>query len=528
MKKKPLIMIVLVLFLMTASPAAADADYTLQISDYTFKNEYDPVAIPSYLINGDVYVPLNVFADNFDVIANYDAGSRSINLDFGEAGGAEERLRALTEYVKNTGREIAPTPHRLFVQGKEIELPMLLVGGHNFVQIDVIAEGFGRRAVWNDESRTIALTQDELYGSPYLPDYGNYLKDNRIVLDLTDTSTLKGVDFDPYNVYLIGEQHAIAKNYDIQLYFIKYFNQNQNVRYIISEDGFCDTMLLNRYLETGDDSIIQNIVEGTKGSFAYSKNYYSFYEKVYEYNKSLPADQKLVFIGIDVQHNAQVGIDYLLTLNDQQKIAPASVRSALEALESRDEARVAEAVKLLAENEGAFREYYGDQFNAFYFGLRSVGQGIKFYEEHDYAVREGFIHENFRDHYETYGMKKCFGMFGGAHTLLNSSFGQTSNLAAYMNEEHEPTKSKVCSIMADYIDCFYMDLKTGRGIPVTYSQSTSVSRLLDESTDAELTLFPLHKKESPFAESGFTNSFQYYLCVKNSPAAIPYGELKAD
>ena len=52
--------------------------------------------------------------------------------------------------------------------------------------------------------------------------------------------------------------------------------------------------------------------------------------------------------------------------------------------------------------------------------------------------------------------------------------------------------------------------------------------MMAQSADTDLTLFPLNRAGSPFIESGFTNAFQYYLLVKNSPASIPFGVMPAD
>lgn len=533
-KREKLLAIVMILslFLLQAQPAlAADPDgYRLETSNYSFTDDYDPVSIPSYLIDGDVYVPLRSFSDVFDVTVEFDKATGHVNLDMGVSEGKEDRLRILAEFVKNTERTVSSTPHRLYFQGEELGLPMLLIDGYNFIQIDTVAEGFGLRAVRGD-GNTIALTSDVLFGSPYLPQYEAYLKDNKISIDTADMAALPGVNLDPYQVYFVGEEHAVAKNSEVHLYFIKYLNQNQNLRFILFEDGFCNTMLLNRYLETGDEAIIRASVEGSKGSSAYSKEDYEFYENLYKYNKTLPKDRKLFLVGLDVQHDAQGGIDYLLTLFDQEREMPESVAAARTALKSGKEADVLAAYKLLQENEKDFESYFGDGqegISTFRFGLRSLVQGIQFYEEEDFELRERLIHENFRDYYQAYQMDKSFGMFGSAHTVLDGTFGEQSNLASYINSEHEPTKGKVCSIMTDYVNSFSMDAYTGEAFPLDYSQTPSLRRLMDQSTDAELTLFPLDRTGSPFVESGFTDAFQYYLLVKNSPACTPFGEMPAD
>lgn len=531
-KRLSTIVMILSIFLLQAQPVLASEpdSYLLKTSSYTFTDDYDPISIPSYLINGDVYVPLRAFTDIYDVMVEFDNTAKRIDMAMGVPEGKEKRLQILSEFVKDTQRKVSPTPYKLYFKGEEIDFPMLLVDGYNFVQIDILAEGFGLRAVRNGES-TIALTSDRLFGSPYLPKFEAYMKENCIPVNTSDMSILPDAALDSYKVYLVGEDHATAKNLDIHLYFIKYLNQHQNVRFIIFEDGFCNTMMLNRYLKTGDDAIITASVEGSKGSPAYSKNWYDFYKELYEYNKTLPEDSKLFIVGLDVQHDAAGGIDYLLTLFDRSNEMPESVAAARAALEKGSRLDVLAAVKLLEENQADFAAYFGDGLegiDAFHYGLRSLEQAIKFYEEEDYALRESFIHENFHNYYKTYGMDKTFGMFGSAHVFLDGTFDDVGNMASYMNNEYEPTKGKVCSIVTEYIDSFSMDAYTGEAVPLDYSQIPSLRRIMNQSTDKDMTLFPLNRNGSPFIESGVTDELQYYLFVKNSPAATPFGEMSVN
>lgn len=73
----------------------------------------------------------------------------------------------------------------------------------------------------------------------YEKEIKSYLKDNVSDIDISNTSDFKGLSFldsrlQGNDVFLCGEGHAIAKNKEIQLYLLKYFNQKGNVRYLLT------------------------------------------------------------------------------------------------------------------------------------------------------------------------------------------------------------------------------------------------------------------------------------------------------
>lgn len=75
---------------------------------------------------------------------------------------------------------------------------------------------------------------------------------------MQDKSYIKGFSiFDKainkYHVFLTGETHYTKKNYDLMLAFIKYLNKKADVKYILCEKGYNDTVYINRYLDTGDE-----------------------------------------------------------------------------------------------------------------------------------------------------------------------------------------------------------------------------------------------------------------------------------
>ena len=70
------------------------------------------------------------------------------------------------------------------------------------------------------------------------------------------------------------------------------------MRYIVAELGLGASIYLNRYLETGDNALLDDIMNQLSGTASYTVEQRVFYQKLYEYNVGLPDEQKLRVIGL--------------------------------------------------------------------------------------------------------------------------------------------------------------------------------------------------------------------------------------
>lgn len=118
----------------------------------------------------------------------------------------------------------------------------------------------------------------------YSSKHKEYIKRNSIDLSsgVFDAFQYYNTGFDEYEVYLIGEHHGIKETFEIDFEFTKYLYLTQNVRNVLLEVGYSDAQLLNLYLASGDESILQRIFQAYQGTFAYSQENYEMYQKIYE------------------------------------------------------------------------------------------------------------------------------------------------------------------------------------------------------------------------------------------------------
>ena len=398
-----------------------------------------------------------------------------------------------------------------------------------------------------------------------LPEKYKYLKNNMIKIDITDDSFSVLADFNEsvrdYDIFFTGEYHAVAKNYDIIFYLLKNFNQNHGVRYILLENGFAEGQILNKYLQSGD----KNILDAT-GAALYAEEAYEFYVKVYEYNKTLPENKKLTFVGIDLQPQAGINKYYLFDL--LAKEPPREIANVInqfkelwdnnkfEIIWENDQYReIINGTKIVLDDMGnkpeIYKEYLGDEYFSFMFACENILQTIACYKDdtndNAFIKRENYMRHNFDvlyeyyKHYGNYGNEKYYGNFGNLHARLKLSAETTETIidtvASFIDNDHETTKGKTLSISFIYSDSMWADtLNDYTPVEInggTYNTPIGHFTCADETTisfakslsGSDFTLFDLTNDNSPFIEYNestgqifYTYGFQYYLLIQNSPA----------
>lgn len=375
-----------------------------------------------------------------------------------------------------------------------------------------------------------------------------YLDANRseIIIDKDGRykSGLEAVDTKPYDVFLAGESHAIKKNYDMQFALIQYLRETAGVRVLLLESGYASAAYLNIYLQTGDLKILQSYFGNLAGTSACNNEEYAFWQKLYQYNASLPQDDRLISVGIDIEHQWDTALLFLQSLV-QNRQAPEEIKSPLLALTSftsfSNGSKINELMKLLQasieKHRTVYQEFLQESFYDFEFSVRNCLVGIDAYsndEEKFDAVREPAMYDNFLSVYEHYGKGKFFGQFGAEHVYQASCdtdyFKKHSGrFAISLQSEGSPVSGRVCTVLYTYENCFRMD---GEGSRPISENTFSKENLKPPYGSAGLTIFDLGTEGSPFTESPiFIKSpssdstldyFQYIVLIRNSEACTLY------
>lgn len=172
-------------------------------------------------------------------------------------------------------------------------------------------------------------------------------------------------------VYLYGEIHADKGILARELELWQQHYEEEGLRHLFVEQPFYTAQLLNLWMQTEDDQILDRIYQNWAGTRSYSPSVKEFYQAI---KAQCP---ETVFHGTDVGHQYDtIGAWYLQLLEEQ-------------GLTDSEEYQTAQTVIL---------------------------QGQTYYRKQDDAYRENTMTENFLRELDALGGASVMGIYGAAHT----------------------------------------------------------------------------------------------------------------
>ncbi|MFD0765037.1 hypothetical protein ACFQZI_09230 [Mucilaginibacter lutimaris] len=225
-------------------------------------------------------------------------------------------------------------------------------------------------------------------------------------------------------LFMIGEGHGIAYSYDIQYSLVNYLRQKAGVKYLFMELGYLDGIILNNYLKTGDDSTYTTAFQKYNGTYYYNKSVHELFKKLYKLNTTLPDNQKIVILPVDIEHGYRKAIQYLQTRIFTGDNAKTTVGQALSKLDSEKgigkeiAAEIVRIYPIYKADMATYQKKLGNQFDDADFLMRNT------YEMLNIALnkvadtrRDSVMLENFNIYKKRYHLdnEKLVGLFGGFH-----------------------------------------------------------------------------------------------------------------
>lgn len=272
---------------------------------------------------------------------------------------------------------------------------------------------------------------------------------------------LKGLEnqLENYDLYLSGEAHGIQLSYKMEKYMATYFMENHGVRNIVEEMPFSAAEMLNEYLDTGDETTLNNILNKFKTTFSDNQDTYDLYKFYYEYNKTLPVDNKLTFVGVDIERVPEAtGIYINRLIKDVEGEPSQDIAEMVKEIKIHnnfyDRFFLNDLCKSLEENTEEYEKYLGDKFFYFDLAVRNIMLDATMEE------REVAMIENFQAYYEKLGGGKYYGQCGRAHVIKTTDTGdgdvggKVSSFAYGINNDFEPLKGKVYSMIYLYSNSY--------------------------------------------------------------------------
>ena len=347
---------------------------------------------------------------------------------------------------------------------------------------------------------------------------------------------------DGYRFFFAGEIHQQTMIYPAKKMMLQYLHENQGVNYLLMEEGVGAGLLIDHYIQTGDEEILNFALECKKGLHTDAEAERDLWQWLYEYNSQQPEEDKIHAIGIDAEFNRLAMIKGISLLIEQPDKAPEEWKNLFEKATEDDQQVYAKLVTQLIpleEHQETLRDIFGENYEIFVRIYQYVISLVEYVQSGgNMEVSDEFY--NFRDEHSLENIRfllntlpedaKFFAQFGAGHiyqTSVDEVVGSKNfhRLGTRLNEEGSPLAGQVCSIL------YMVENKssvTQKNEPMFFYDwfDNSVFQDYFEQT----TFIPLDMEGSPFTqeiegmipnEEGtvLTDYFQKILILPNSETA---------
>jgi len=328
---------------------------------------------------------------------------------------------------------------------------------------------------------------------------------------------------------------------------LKYLYKNAGVRTLVMEFGFSRAWLVDNYINSQDTSYAKILR-------IYSfKEYSDFYKKLREFNLTLPLDQRIHVVGIDVERFSDLlakvlslqlpktnpsdtiivniealrGIsgfldEYLLENKQRMRAKGSSSFGSDEKYISRTYS-VAQTLNSIVEdfdkNKFYYKEYLGENFQNFEKIILEIkDQGL--YELYNnqtqqYVFRENYMYHQFLNYHILHPNEKIFGQFGRCHVASSHqqhacNWYDFDPLASKINSSADSSLvNKVCSFAY-----FYKEDETFRK---TIAENGVMNKILNKAAELDTFVAIMTNDDSLFF-GDFHKMYKFIIFNGNSMA----------
>ncbi|CAN5312536.1 hypothetical protein BH10BAC1_BH10BAC1_18070 [soil metagenome] len=314
-----------------------------------------------------------------------------------------------------------------------------------------------------------------------------------------------------YQFYFSGESHYKPGNLQLKLQLLKKLYKEQNVRIVFLERGYSEGWLVNKYLETGDMTVLDYVNDDFEKSF---------YLELKKFNDSLMMPEKIRVYGIDYEKSPLRTNNALFLLFNSclHNVAVSNVKTELnDFIKRNNQSFIADIHKLdlLFQSIENDTSYYQKILSGNYIDVKKMNesyQAWKVMSKVNYnnanisdslrMLREHFLFSNVCSIHEKFQMVSCFGQFGSFHIPLQfqERWLKYKNVKSFSSMLSEKYIGKVCSINTIYKAIFWNKIrftKVNKNAGFTRKELNSINSI---SPSKKITLFFLKDDNSPFVE----------------------------
>lgn len=353
----------------------------------------------------------------------------------------------------------------------------------------------------------------------------SYFENYSQVIDLTVDSTFQ--DFSlmdsslaQHDFFFTAEEHKQAVNTQIQFSFLKYLHQKAGVRNFLLEGGYSYAFMINRYLITGDEKLLDKILQDIP---ICPENQRELFQKIRKYNLSLPEKDRIEVHGIDLESSPALAIHTLYYLMPTSTLPSNIAAFMTELVELHNspyfyEKTVNQFFRRLARdiktNPYDYIAYWSGNYDIFKMIVENARQGLGFtlikatIFKKRWEKREARMYNNFLLIKDKMKPGKYYAQFGGLHTdITTSSLWEFPSLANRLNySQDSPVKGKVLTISR-----YFRTLNSDYKKPGEYRKLQNMVSIAEKRFDNSIVLLSMIGKQTPFRE--LSKTFQYIMLI---------------
>lgn len=330
-----------------------------------------------------------------------------------------------------------------------------------------------------------------------------YINENLKEISLSDPWTEGTLgNTEDYQVFLSGEAHGIEEDYEAEKRLIEYLHTYEGVRYLIFELSVSEGIILERYIQTGEEELLTEFMDSMAGTEACNQGYYQFLQWLCQYNMSLPGEERLHMFGLDVEFQQDMTIKALQMLDTKEKpdnLEEGALKKTVQAVRDGSSQWYGLLQTAAKEEPEETEAYYGENWKWAERILKNQETTLRFVKEGGDAesqLRDDNMADNFWFVYDQFPEEKFFGQFGSYHTYLEytaSAYGVEQGhqpFGSLLDQEDSSLEGKVCSILLYNVSNTTEWEEINRHIAI----------LKDIKLEGRNMLLSLNERRSPFVE----------------------------
>lgn len=344
----------------------------------------------------------------------------------------------------------------------------------------------------------------------------SYLEKNQQAFSLKgfDSSpdfTLLNDDAQKMEIFLLGETHGLIVSDFLDISLLKSLKSKTNIKYYLGEASYSYGKFINQYIQTGDEEILDEVSIYNP----YVRKDREKLKALYKYNQSLPPDERIEYIGIDLENPKNLAIWYINTILPDKK-PPEDITKEVAIL------RRAYMLKQYGYNQikeiadymtnslqtktEAIKEFFGDNYFDFAYVIQNWQNAyISDNDRKYFDKRDSLMYNNFTKIYNHYQQGKFYGKLGSFHIYQDDII--TFDVFATHLAKDDRFKGKILSLKILYQDGNKSLLLKPYNSKDFFGLIPEMANLSDENA----LMFKLNNTDSPLKRLYLMDSFEKYL-----------------